>query len=109
VSRPPRLRRGTPETLGFGNGFAEIPQAAVAKRRLGKIILVNVDADSLGRFRFHLADCFLKRQTFPRYVGFVQSRLNATQLGNQRGTRTVIKRAAVLARVFIKTANGAVD
>jgi hypothetical protein len=35
--------------------------------------------------------------------------MDTAQLGNQRSTRTIIKRAAVLARVFIKTANGAVN
>ena len=80
MSRASSFRRGTPETLGLGNRFAEISQAAVAERRLGKVIVVNVDPRPFGGFRFHLADRFLERQSFARYIGFVQRRLHTAQL-----------------------------
>ncbi len=90
MSRASCLSRGTTQTLGLGDSFPEVSQATVAQRRLAKIIVLIVAAGALGRFRLHLADCFLKRQPLSRNVGFVQCRMDTAQLRNQRGTRAIV-------------------
>lgn len=61
-------------------------------------------ADGIG---LHPAHCILQRQTLACDLGFTQGGLHTAQLGNQRGSRTLIKRAPLLAgSTGIQSGNG---
>ena len=95
------------KALDFGHRLAEIAQAPIAQRGLGRLGLLNVRPRPLGSFRLDLADGFLERQSLARDVGLVERGLHAAQLADQRGARPIIERAAVLARVLVEPADGA--
>jgi hypothetical protein len=95
------------ELLGPGDGVAEIAQAMVAQRRL--FGLRRRFRAALGCFRFEAADRFFQRQTLARDVAFLKRRIDAAQLIDQSRARTLIQRAAVLARVLVEACYGAGD
>ena len=106
---PSGLRGGLTKALDFGHCLPEIAQAAIAQRRLGRLGILGFCARPLGGFRLHLADRFLEGQSLARDIRLVERRLNAAQLTDQRGTRTVIQRATVLARILVESADGSRD
>ena len=103
------LRRGAAEALGFGDGLAEAAQALVGQRRPRRRRRRLVLARALGGVGLDLADRLFEREAFARDVGFVERRLDAAQLIDQRGARALVEHAAVLAGVLFEPGDGAGD
>ena len=97
------------KALDFGHRLAEIAQATIAQRGLGRLGILNFCPRPLGGFRLDLADRFLKSQSLARDIGLVERGLDTAQLADQRGARTVIQRATVFARVLVESADGSRD
>src|SRR5450759_3342322 len=106
VRRTIGLGRGVTQAFGIGHRVTEAAQALVRDgwRRLGRF-----RARALDRLRLDLADRLLQRQPLARDVGFLERRLDAAQLVDQRAARALVQRTADFARVLVEAVNGACD
>src|SRR5581483_6801618 len=95
-----RLGGGAAQALGLGDGLAEAAQALIGQRRralLRRRCARLIVARALGRLGLDLADRLLERKALAGDVGFVERRLDAAQLIDQRRAGALVEHAAVLA------------
>ena len=100
------LVRGVTETLGLGHHGAEAAQTLVGQRGARLLLRLRL---ALRGFRLDLADRLFQRQPLAGDVGFVERRIDAAQLADQRGARALIQRTADFAGVLVETGDGARD
>jgi hypothetical protein len=75
----------------------------IAQRLCRRSLAVGIRARTLGGFAFDRTDRFFQRQPLARDFGFLKRRIDAAQLIDQRGTRAVVQRTAIFARVLVET------
>ncbi len=118
--------RGTAQVLGFRRHHAELAQGFVGdryrmvgrrrtrrgrRRGLGgrRAFLIALALRELVGLVLDPPDCVFQRQTLARDLGFVERRVGAAQLIDQRSARALVQRTADFAGAVVEARNGARD